>query len=98
MFGDEASFWLDGTLHRTWARVVAGRRGTSSAVPIFVPESASVHSARGHSDRSNRSDGATRPTNTGHTPATARKRPTKRSAPVEPKSRSKMTLRFPSDQ
>ena len=21
MFGDEASFWLDGTLHRTWARV-----------------------------------------------------------------------------
>ena len=21
MFGDEASFWLDGTLHRTWARI-----------------------------------------------------------------------------
>jgi len=21
MYGDEASFWLDGTLHRTWARV-----------------------------------------------------------------------------
>lgn len=21
MFGDEASFWLDGSLHRTWARV-----------------------------------------------------------------------------
>jgi transposase len=21
MFGDEASFWLDGTLHRTWSRV-----------------------------------------------------------------------------
>ena len=24
MFEDEASFWLDGTLHRTWARVGAG--------------------------------------------------------------------------
>jgi transposase len=23
MFGDEASFWLDGSLHRTWARVGA---------------------------------------------------------------------------
>ena len=21
MFGDEASFWLDGSLHRTWASV-----------------------------------------------------------------------------
>jgi hypothetical protein len=21
MYGDEASFWLDGTLHRTWARI-----------------------------------------------------------------------------
>src|SRR5437868_8921001 len=21
MFGDEASFWLDGTLHRTWSRI-----------------------------------------------------------------------------
>jgi hypothetical protein len=21
MYGDEASFWLDGSLHRTWARV-----------------------------------------------------------------------------
>src|SRR5207253_4014765 len=21
MFGDEASFWLDGSLHRTWARI-----------------------------------------------------------------------------
>lgn len=26
MFGDEASFWLDGTLHRTWARVGAQPR------------------------------------------------------------------------
>ncbi len=23
MFGDEKSFWLDGSLHRTWARVGA---------------------------------------------------------------------------
>jgi hypothetical protein len=21
MFGDEASFWLDGTLHQTWSRI-----------------------------------------------------------------------------
>lgn len=30
MFGDEASFWLDGTLHRTWARV-----GEQPRVPTF---------------------------------------------------------------
>ena len=26
MFGDEASFWLDGTLHRTWSRIGAQPR------------------------------------------------------------------------
>ena len=26
MFGDEASFWLDGTLHQTWARIGAQPR------------------------------------------------------------------------
>ena len=30
MFGDEASFWLDGSLHRTWARV-----GTQPHVDTF---------------------------------------------------------------
>lgn len=39
MFGDEASFWLDGTLHRTWSRVGVQPRvdtfGERKTAPVY---------------------------------------------------------------
>jgi len=61
MFGDEASFWLDGTLHRTWSRVgvqprvdTFGMRKTAHVFgaisierrPYFVYQFASVFNGR----------------------------------------------------
>jgi transposase len=47
MFGDEASFWLDGTLHRTWARI-----GEQPRVPTFgMRKTAHVFGAISLADR-----------------------------------------------
>lgn len=47
MFGDEASFWLDGTLHRTWSRVGVQPRvdtfGTRKTAHVFGALSLEAH-------------------------------------------------------